>query len=67
MWYRWKHPSKTAHLLGWLQGFAELADGLVTLLTFATYSSGFEMAVAVKRAKYHHVKQSKAARNKESQ
>ncbi len=47
---RWKHSSVKQHLWGILQGFAEIADGVVTVSTLAFYSSGFEMRVAYKRA-----------------
>ncbi len=47
---RWKHQNAYSHFLGWLQGFAELADGLVTVLSFATLSSNFEIRVSFYRA-----------------
>lgn len=51
--YRWKHPSVSAHLLGILQGFGEIADGLVTLCSLGSFASGFEMRVARLRAGQH--------------
>lgn len=51
MIHRWHHPHWKLRLLGLLQGFAELADGCVTVLSLATYSSGFEHTVARYRAK----------------
>lgn len=48
--YRWRHTSWKQHLLGWLQGFAELLDGCVTLCSLGFLGSGFEMAVARYRA-----------------
>jgi hypothetical protein len=51
MIYRWKHPNTTAHLLGILQGFCEIADGLITICSLGFFSSGFEMCVARLRAK----------------
>lgn len=51
MIYRWKHPDRWCHALGLLQGFAELADGCVTLLSLGFYASGFEMWIARFRAK----------------
>lgn len=50
---RWQHPSVETHLLGVLQGFAELADGLVTVLSLGFLMSNFEMSVAFYRGKYH--------------
>ena len=41
--YRWEHPNVEEHILCWLQGFAELADGLVTLLSFGFLLSDFEL------------------------
>ena len=51
--YRWKHSSIKMHAIGILQGFAEIEDGIVTVISFATLASGFEMAVARKRAFVH--------------
>ena len=48
---RWRHPTLTAHLLGILQGFAELADGLVTLGSLGFLCSSFELQVARHRAR----------------
>lgn len=54
---RWHHPHWKLHMLGVLQGLAELADGCVTLLTLATCTSGFEHGVARYRAKtYFQIK-----------
>lgn len=44
--YRWKHQNLKQHLLGFLQGFAEIADGLVTLLSLGFYASNFEMTLS---------------------
>ena len=46
---RWKHPDRTAHFHGWLQGFCELADGLVTVLSLGFLASGFEMEASRRR------------------
>lgn len=43
-----------SHLWGIVQGFAEIADGIVTLSTLGFFGSGFEMAVARKRS-YRHI------------
>lgn len=48
---KWKHPSYIMHFLGWLQGFCELADGLVTILSLGFCYSSFEMNMARFRAK----------------
>jgi hypothetical protein len=56
MIYRWKHPSRSCHLWGILQGFGELADGLVTLLTLAHFSSSFELSVSRRRARHYFVR-----------
>lgn len=50
---RWKHPDWKSHLLGILQGWAEIADGLVTLLSFGFLMSNFEMQVASFRTKIY--------------
>lgn len=50
---RWRHPDWKSHLLGFVQGFAEIADGLVTLLSFGFLMSNFEMQVACFRTKIH--------------
>ena len=57
MIYRWKHPTWKCHVIGFMQGFAELADGLVTLCSLGFYGSGFEMAVASYRAKQFYQRQ----------
>ena len=43
---RWKHPDAKSHLMGILQGFAEILDGVVTVGSLGFYASGFEMQVA---------------------
>lgn len=48
--YRWKHSCAKQHILGILQGFAEIADGIVMLATLGFYASNFEGIVARKRA-----------------
>lgn len=63
--YRWRHPSLKSHLWGFLQGFAEILDGVVTLSTFAFFGSGFEMAVARKRS-LSYFRDSKRARDSEA-
>ena len=50
---RWKHPTIASHLIGVLQGFAEIADGLVTVGSLGFYMSGFEMRVASYRTLKH--------------
>jgi hypothetical protein len=60
---RWKHANKTQHLLGWLQGFGELADGIVTVLSFGFFISRFEMTLCCWRAKLHIKQQIKAKQN----
>jgi hypothetical protein len=54
MIYRWKHPTLKCHAIGFIQGFAELADGLVTVCSLGFYGSGFEMLIARYRAKQFH-------------
>lgn len=49
---RWHHPSHGAHILGIVQGLAEIADGIVTLLSLGFFSSSFELTVSYNRAKY---------------
>lgn len=48
---RWKHTNKTQHFLGFCQGFAEIADVIVTLLSLGFYISSFELSVSRFRAK----------------
>ncbi len=50
--HRWKHPSWQEHLLGILQGFAEIADGCVTIVSLGFYLSNFELSVSYWRAGY---------------
>ena len=50
---RWKHATAKQHMFGILQGFAEIADGLVTVGSFGFFASGFEMAVARRRSLSH--------------
>lgn len=52
---RWGHPSLRCHLWGIVQGFAEIADGLVTLLSLGFYMSNIEMQVAYYRGISHHL------------
>lgn len=49
---RWRHPDLTSHLYGILQGFAEIADGIVTLLSLGLFMSSFEMQVSFARGMY---------------
>lgn len=50
---RWKHPTVKCHALGILQGFAEIADGLITICSLGFYASNLEMSVAAYRTKSH--------------
>lgn len=50
---RWKHHTKKLHFLAFIQGFGELADGCVTILSLGFYMSNFEMSVARYRTKVH--------------
>lgn len=54
MIYRWRHATWKCHVLGVIHGFAELADGLVTVCSLGLYGSGFEMTIAKYRAKRFH-------------
>lgn len=49
--HRWKHPTVESHLLGILQGIAEITDGLVTICSLAFMCSNFELTVSRLRAK----------------
>lgn len=51
MIHRWKHLNKTQHIIGICQGFAEIADGLVTLCSLGFYMSSFELSVSRFRAR----------------
>lgn len=55
---RWHHPDLVTHLLGILQGVAEVLDGCVTLLSLGFYMSNFEMKVSFHRA-YYDIKRRK--------
>lgn len=46
---RWEHPNKRAQLLAMLVGVADVADGLVTLLSLGNLLSNFEMQAIVLR------------------
>lgn len=48
---RWKHPTTKSHLLGVLQGFALVVDGLLTVLTLGSCTSFFGLRVAIYRTK----------------
>ena len=48
---RCRHPTLSAHLLGILLGFAELADGLVTISSLGFLCSSFGLQVARHRAR----------------
>lgn len=48
---RYKASSKTQRFLIWCQGWAELLDGLVTLLSFGFLCSNFELELSFWRAK----------------
>jgi hypothetical protein len=43
---RWKHPTLKSHLLGIVQGFSTLADGIVTVCSLGFFYSDFEMRLA---------------------
>lgn len=49
--WRWKHKNKIIHLLDWLQGFAEILDGLITVSSLGFFASNFEITIAGYRAK----------------
>lgn len=50
--YRWKHANYKQHLLGLVQGFAELLDGIITIISLGFFASNFEMTIAKYRALY---------------
>ncbi len=47
---RWEHPNVKMQLFGILIGFAEILDGLVTVLSLGFLASNFQMTVAKARA-----------------
>ena len=51
--HRWKHANSKHHLLGFIQGFAEILDGCVTICSLGFYMSSFEVDVARYRALVH--------------
>jgi hypothetical protein len=53
MIYRWKHQNWVMHVLGFVQGFGELADSIVTICSLGFYGSSFEMRCARYRAKLY--------------
>ena len=52
---RWGHANFEQHLLGIVQGFGELLDGLVTVLSLGFLCSNFEGTVSWFRAKRYIV------------
>jgi hypothetical protein len=46
-----KHNSFISHFEGWLQGFAELADGVVTILSLGFLVSDFELRISFWRSR----------------
>lgn len=48
---RWGHSNFEQHLLGILQGFGELLDGVVTVVSLGFFCSNFEGVVSWFRAK----------------
>lgn len=52
---RWHHPTLRCHFWAIVQGFAELADGLVTVLSLGFLMSNFEMQIAFYRSISHHI------------
>ena len=54
---RWKHQTFYLHFLGWLQGFAEIVDGIVTVVSLGFLTSSFEITLSGYRAKvyFQHV------------
>lgn len=59
---KWKHPTIKCHIFGVLQGFAEIADGLVTICSLGFYASDFEMSVTVYRTKSYFKDMKKCAK-----
>lgn len=57
--YKWEHSCLKVHLLGILQGFGLILDGVIILGTFGQYASGFTLAAARKRA-YAHIQRLKS-------
>jgi hypothetical protein len=64
--YRWKHLNWQMHLLGILQGFAELADGIVTVGSLGFFGSRFELDASCYRARKSFDIAKKIRENKES-
>jgi hypothetical protein len=60
---RWKHQNMKMHIMGWVQGFMELLDGIVTVISFGTLASNFERNWSSYRAK-SHINQIKKEREK---
>lgn len=58
---RLKHASFKQHFLGFVQGFAEIVDGCVTIFSLGFYMSSFEMDIARYRA-LSHIRDLKKAR-----
>lgn len=62
MFSRWKHPCWQTHVLGIVQGFAEILDGAVTVVSLGFFMSQFELSVATYRALYK-IKRTKPVAN----
>jgi hypothetical protein len=56
---RWHHPDLEAQFFGWLQGFAELLDALITLCSFGFVCSSFELRYCAWRT-LRQIKQQRA-------
>ena len=52
MIHRWRHGNIKHQLWGIVVGFSEILDGLVIVLTFGYFGSGFSNLAAYKRSEY---------------
>jgi len=60
---RSRHACIEQHLLVWLQGFAGVVDGLVTVFTLGFFVSQFELTLCCWRTKLYFNQQIKAKQN----
>lgn len=52
--YRWPHAHWQLRLLGVVQGFADMLDGLIVVGTLGFFAGGFGIQTAVYRAKHYY-------------
>lgn len=54
---RFNRPTARTRFVGWLGGFAGLADGLVTVLSLGYLKSNFEFQIVAYNSISHHLRE----------